>query len=195
MNLLRTREHASTGVRDTPPVSNRVLVLGGARSGKSTHAESLLADAPAVDYVAPGAAPSADDPEWAARVRLHQHRRPASWRTIETLDVPGVLGADGEAPVLVDCLSTWLSGVMDAERIWDGVGDDALARHIDELVASWAATGRQVIGVSNEVGFGVVPATAAGRRYRDELGRLNARIAAVCDEVWFVVAGIAQRLK
>ncbi len=180
---------------DLQPPARRTLVLGGARSGKSTHAESLLAAAPTVDYVAPGAAPTADDPEWAERVRAHQARRPAGWVTHETLDLTAVLSLPAGPPVLIDCLSTWLAGAMDAADIWAGHGESELAAAVDDLVAHWAASSRSVIAVSSEVGFGVVPATTSGRRYRDELGRLNARIAAASDEVWFVVAGIPTRLK
>src|SRR5580700_8720784 len=94
----------------------RVLVLGGARSGKSVTAERMLGRRDRVDYVACGLPADDADPAWAERVRLHQERRPARWTTLETLDVEGVLGGAGQAtrrevPVLVDCLSTWLAGV------------------------------------------------------------------------------------
>ena len=92
----------------------RTLIVGGARSGKSRLAENLVAAAPLVDYVAPGYLPG-DDAEWAARVAAHQARRPATWRTIETTDVAGVLaGADEHAVILIDCLATWLTRVLDA---------------------------------------------------------------------------------
>src|ERR1700722_17811046 len=100
----------------------RVLVLGGARSGKSVTAERLLAGRDQVDYVATGAVPDASEPEWAARVAIHQERRPPHWATLETRDLEGVLAAPDRpapdlpsrrlaTPVLVDCLSTWLAGV------------------------------------------------------------------------------------
>jgi adenosylcobinamide kinase / adenosylcobinamide-phosphate guanylyltransferase len=172
-----------------------VLVLGGARSGKSHYAESLLAGTEAVDYVACGAAPG-HDAEWADRIRLHRARRPASWTTVETLDLDGVLGRSGP-PVLVDCLTTWLAGVMEECGVWaDEPGADArLVTAVDACVQAWARSGRRVIGVSNEVGSGIVPATPSGRRFRDELGVLNARIAAASDRVWLVTAGIPQRLR
>ncbi|MFL6078070.1 MAG: bifunctional adenosylcobinamide kinase/adenosylcobinamide-phosphate guanylyltransferase [Mycobacteriales bacterium] len=176
----------------------RTLVLGGARSGKSALAEERLAGAGQVDYAAPGPAPDAgDNPEWAARVRAHQARRPAGWRTWETLDLEPLLTAGTAVPLLVDCLSTWLAGVMDACGVWaERPGaDDALAARTGDLVAAWRAATRPVVAVSNEVGSGVVPATASGRRYRDELGRLNARVAAECERVLLVTAGLAQRLK
>ena len=175
----------------------RTLVLGGARSGKSAVAEGLLAQAPAVDYVATGARPSADDPEWAARVRAHQARRPMHWRTVETLDLAAVLADADGPPALVECISTWLAAVMDEVGLWAGAtsADAVLERSVDELVGAWSSSARPVIAVTNEVGLSVVPGTESGRRYRDELGRLNARLAAAADEVHFVVAGLTQRLK
>ena len=192
----------------------RVLVLGGARSGKSVTAERMLAGRDRVDYVASGPLPSPADPEWAERVRLHQERRPAHWTTLETLDLesvlagrppgaPGAAGLEGAAagrpatPVLVDCLSTWLAGVMDECGLWTGAADadKNLAERVDGLVDAWRSTGRQVVAVSNEVGSGVVPATVSGIRFRDELGVLNARIAAESEQVWLCVAGLAQRLR
>ncbi|MGE5133981.1 MAG: uroporphyrinogen-III C-methyltransferase [Gemmatimonadota bacterium] len=179
-----------------PP--RRVLVLGGARSGKSAVAEGFLAGGDAVDYVATGAPPDAGDPEWAARVAGHRQRRPPQWRTIETLDLHQVLRDPGAAaPVLVDCLSTWLARVMDACGAWDGceAAAGALATRVDDLVAAWRASTRAVVAVSSEVGSGVVPGTLSGRRFRDELGSLNARIAAECDEVWLCTAGVPRRLR
>ena len=174
----------------------RVLVLGGARSGKSAYAESLLARSAAVDYVACGSAPSATDPEWAQRVAAHRARRPASWRTLETLDLAPVLTGAG-APVLVDCVTTWLAGVMDECGIWtgDSAAEALFAARVDELVSGWASTRRPVVAVSNEVGSGIVPAIESGRRFRDEMGRLNARLAASADRVWLLTAGIPARLR
>jgi adenosylcobinamide kinase/adenosylcobinamide-phosphate guanylyltransferase len=99
--------------------------------------------------------------------------------------------------VLLDCLTTWLARVMDD----CGVGSEhpdantRLAAAVDEAVGAWAGSRRRVVGVSNEVGSGVVPATLSGRRFRDELGVLNARIAAASDRVWLVTAGLPQRLR
>jgi adenosylcobinamide kinase/adenosylcobinamide-phosphate guanylyltransferase len=176
--------------------SRRVLVLGGARSGKSSHAERLLARRRAVDYVACGLPPSELDPEWAERVALHRARRPASWTTVETVDLVAVLGSTGP-PVLVDCLTTWLARVMDDCGTWTGEpgADDRLAAGIDEVVGAWTRTRRRVVGVSNEVGSGIVPETPSGRRFRDELGVLNTRIAAASDHVWLVTAGLPHRLR
>jgi len=177
----------------------RVLVLGGARSGKSVTAERMLSGRTRVDYVACGMSVDDADPSWAERVRRHQERRPAHWTTLETLDLEDVLGsADGAAvPLLVDCLSTWLAGVMDACGLWTGAAgaDKELADRVDGLLHAWRSTRRVVVAVSNEVGSGVVPATASGVRYRDELGRLNALIAAECEQVWLCTAGIARRLR
>lgn len=174
----------------------RTLVLGGARSGKSRYAEQLLARARRVDYVACGLPADGSDPEWADRVALHRTRRPATWRTLETTDLVGVLGQPGP-PVLVDCLSTWLAGAMDDCGVWAG-GKDAdarLAAAVDALLDAWAGTRRRVVAVSNEVGSGVVPATASGRRFRDELGILNSRVAAGSQRVWLLTAGLPQRLR
>jgi adenosylcobinamide kinase/adenosylcobinamide-phosphate guanylyltransferase len=176
----------------------RVLVLGGARSGKSVTAERMLAERDQVDYVACGLPADASDPSWAERVRLHLERRPARWTTLETLDLEGVLGdADRGVPVLMDCLSTWLAGVMDECGLWAGKAsaDKELATRVDGLMHAWRSTGRVVVAVSNEVGSGVVPATASGIRFRDELGRLNARVAADCEQAWLCTAGIARRLR
>jgi adenosylcobinamide kinase/adenosylcobinamide-phosphate guanylyltransferase len=174
----------------------RTLVLGGARSGKSSYAEQLLAGERAVDYVACGPVPDGSDPEWTGRVALHQARRPASWRTVETLDLAVVLGRPGP-PVLVDCLTTWLARVMDDCGVWaeEPGADDRLAAAVDGLVDAWAATRRRAVVVSNEVGSGIVPATPSGRRFRDELGVLNARIATASPRVWLITAGLPQRLR
>ncbi|MFL0178435.1 bifunctional adenosylcobinamide kinase/adenosylcobinamide-phosphate guanylyltransferase [Mycobacterium sp. SMC-15] len=173
--------------------ATRTLVLGGARSGKSAHAEALLAAEPAVTYLATGGVREGD-PEWAERVRLHRARRPGSWRTVETVDVAEELRSAPNA-LLLDCLGTWLTARMDLHHVWDG-GDglNAVSADIDELVAAWRACPAPVVAVSNEVGSGVVPPTASGRLFRDLLGVLNARIAAASDEVVLMVAGRPLRL-
>jgi uroporphyrin-III C-methyltransferase/precorrin-2 dehydrogenase/sirohydrochlorin ferrochelatase len=188
---------------DPAAPSRRVLVLGGARSGKSQTAEEMLADYVYVHYVATGAPPGSGDVEWDARVREHQDRRPMYWQTTETLAVAEVLTAPdntpptSSAPVLVDCLTTWLARVMDDCEAWDGdpVSGRMLADRVDRLLDAWSRTPRHVIAVSNEVGSGVVPETDSGRMFRDELGRLNSRVAAASDEVWLCTAGIARRLR
>jgi adenosylcobinamide kinase / adenosylcobinamide-phosphate guanylyltransferase len=179
----------------------RVLVLGGARSGKSVTAERMLAARERVDYVACGPAADGTDPAWAARVRVHRERRPVDWTTLETLDLADVLAeappARQAVPVLVDCLSTWLAGIMDDCGLWaEAAGaDKEVASRVDGLLDAWRSTRRHVVAVSNEVGSGVVPATVSGGRFRDELGTLNARIAAECEQVWLCVAGIARRIR
>ncbi|AKH81993.1 adenosylcobinamide kinase [Streptomyces sp. CNQ-509] len=176
---------------DSPVVPRRTLVLGGARSGKSVEAERRLAAFPAVEYAATGGTRDGDA-EWAARVAVHRERRPASWRTTETCDLVPLLAADGAPPLLIDCLSLWLTDAMDRAGAWQG-GD--VRPRADELVAAVRATRRTVVAVSNEVGSGVVPATPAGRLFRDELGRLNAGVAAECEQVLLVVAGQVQILR
>jgi len=178
----------------------RTLILGGARSGKSTRAEQLLAAYEDVLYVATSGTRDGD-PEWAQRVELHRERRPASWRTAETCELEAVLGdpAD-EAPVLIDCLALWLTTVMDECDAWDDAawaagGERAVQRRCDALAEAWRLTGRRVIAVSNEVGMGVVPATAAGRRFRDTLGRLNMAVAEASERVLLVVAGQVLTIK
>ena len=172
-----------------------ILVTGGVRSGKSRHAESLLSDAPSVTYVAPG--PSADedsDPDWVARIAAHQARRPASWTTVETRDLTSALRLDG--PVLVDCLGTWLTSVLDSRSLWDVPPSEvtlAVDDLLDDVVAALAVRD-DVVLVTNEVGLGVVPAHRSGRLFRDLLGLVNQRIATACDEVHLVVAGRVLRL-
>ncbi|EKX69276.1 bifunctional adenosylcobinamide kinase/adenosylcobinamide-phosphate guanylyltransferase [Streptomyces ipomoeae] len=184
---------------DVPDVPRRTLVLGGARSGKSVEAERRLEAFPDVLYVATGGMRSGDT-EWAARVAAHRERRPGSWRTTETCDLVPLLKDDDGAPLLIDCLSLWLTDVMDAVGAWDdaewaGGGERALRARVSELAEAVRHTRRTVVAVSNEVGSGIVPATASGRRYRDELGRLNAAFAAECEHVLLVVAGQALPLR
>ncbi|MFC9608219.1 bifunctional adenosylcobinamide kinase/adenosylcobinamide-phosphate guanylyltransferase [Streptomyces niveus] len=181
-----------------PDLPRRTLVTGGARSGKSFEAERLLAAFPGVLYVATGGARDGDQ-EWRARVSAHRDRRPGSWRTAETCDLVPLLAGEGP-PLLVDCLSLWLTDAMDRVDAWDDEawaagGEEALRERTGELVAAVRATRRTVVLVTNEVGSGVVPATASGRRFRDELGRLNAAAAAECEHVLLVVAGQALTLR
>ncbi|MEU5435739.1 bifunctional adenosylcobinamide kinase/adenosylcobinamide-phosphate guanylyltransferase [Streptomyces sp. NPDC020719] len=177
-----------------PDLPRRTLVLGGARSGKSVEAERRLESFPEVVYVATGGTRDGDA-EWAARVGLHRERRPGAWRTEETCDLVPLLAADGP-PLLVDCLSLWLTDAMDRTGAWEEPKvPDALRERVAELVAAVRATSRTVVLVSNEVGSGVVPATRAGRLFRDELGRLNAAVGAECEHVLLVVAGQALALR
>lgn len=165
----------------------RVLVLGGIRSGKSHHAEGLLAAAGAVRYLATGPSPDADaDDSWSARVDAHRNRRPPHWATVETPDVATQLQADAETPTLVDDIGGWLTAAMDRRAAWTGGSVRAEADGLCSAVQGF--TGPLVL-VSPEVGLTVVPATAAGRLFADELGTLNQRLAALCDRVVLVIAG------
>lgn len=173
----------------------RILVTGGVRSGKSRHAEGLIDDVPEVTYVAPGRPADGSDPDWDARVALHRSRRPAAWLTVETADLAAaVTGAPG--PVLVDCLGTWLTAVLDHERLWDASSADAhaaVSSRLDELCAV-LADAASVVLVTNGVGLGVVPSHRSGMLFRDLLGSVNQRVAQVCDEVHLVIAGRVLRL-
>ncbi len=180
-----------------PSAPGRVLLTGGARSGKSSAAETLLADAPAVVYVAT-APPVPGDPEWAARVAQHRARRPAHWTTVETDDVAGeVARATPTHPVLVDCLTLWLMSRMDHHRAWSqpGPAEAALVAEIEVLAAAVAACVGGLVVVTNEVGSGIVPADPGSRLFRDLLGRVNCAVAAECDDVFLVVAGHFVRLE
>jgi adenosylcobinamide kinase / adenosylcobinamide-phosphate guanylyltransferase len=172
---------------------SRVLVLGGSRSGKSAHAESLLAGRADVTYLATST-PRLEDDEWAARVATHRARRPATWTTLETT-APSDLLRGGA--VLVDSVTTWVAALMDETGVWtDEPGSaERLAGRVDALVNAWAMTPAHVVAVSDEVGLGVVPGTRSGRLFRDTLGGVNQRLAGTADDVWFVVAGLPQRLR
>jgi histidinol-phosphate aminotransferase len=189
---------ATTGRDHAHPPGRRILVLGGSRSGKSRYAERLLADATPVTYVATARGDAADA-EWAARIERHQARRPAGWATVETTDPTPLIRQPGAGALLIDSVTTWLAAVMDDCGCWAEVGrqdaDQRLAAALDALDAAWTAAAATVVAVSDEVGSGIVPATASGRRFRDALGELNQRLAAAADEVWLVTAGIGSRLR
>ncbi|MGH3878924.1 MAG: bifunctional adenosylcobinamide kinase/adenosylcobinamide-phosphate guanylyltransferase [Actinophytocola sp.] len=175
----------------------RTLVLGGARSGKSAHAEGLLTDAPAT-YVATGRVDPADA-EWTARIAAHVERRPAAWQTVELAD-PEKLGPylrTATGRVIVDDIGTWLTTLLDDTGAWeDGVWEKKTVRRVcDELVDGVGASQADIVLVSAEVGLGVVPATRSGRLFRDQLGALNAALADRCTDVVLLVAGIPLRLR
>ena len=166
-----------------PPTT---LVLGGARSGKSAYAEALFGDTPAL-YLATG---QALDGEMAERIDHHRRRRGDGWSTLEEpLDLAesleNVLRPD--RPVLVDCLTMWLSNLMHAGRDLD--------RSLDRLCTVLAAPAGPVVLVSNEVGMGLVPDTALGRQFRDAQGRTNQKVAQIARRVVFVAAGLPLILK
>jgi adenosylcobinamide kinase/adenosylcobinamide-phosphate guanylyltransferase len=158
------------------------FVLGGARSGKSAYAEALVMAQPAPwVYVATG---QAFDAEMAARVAEHQARRPKGWRTIEApLDLAPALAGPG--PVLIDCLTLWVTNLMLAGQSPDW---PALLAALDSRTAP-------TVIVSNEVGLGIVPDNALAREFRDVAGRLHQRVAARADRVIFMVAGLPMVVK
>ena len=164
------------------------LVLGGARSGKSAYAEGLIrAAAPRATCLATA---EAGDGEMAERIAHHQASRGAGWHTIEEpLDLVGALrrAAAPERPVLVDCLTLWLSNLMHAGRD-AAVETAALASCLADLAGP-------VVLVSNEVGQGIVPDNALARAFRDHAGRLHQAVAAVAEQVVFVTAGLPMMLK
>lgn len=179
----------------------RTLVLGGARSGKSAYAERLAAGSgKEVVYLATAAA---GDAEMAARIAQHQAQRPAHWRTIEQPLALAAVLAEWRAPqrlVLVDCLTLWLSNLMFSDgRQYPDVGAIELPALLHQeraaLLAELAIDRGDVVLVSNEVGMGIVPWGAVSRSYADEAGRLNQAVAAACDRVAFVAAGLPLMLK
>jgi adenosylcobinamide kinase/adenosylcobinamide-phosphate guanylyltransferase len=138
------------------------------------------------------------DAEWDARIAAHRARRPGGWSTVEEPDLPSLLRAAGphDAPLLVDDLATWLTGVLDDAGAWERPEvPPEVADRVAAVVDAVAGCAGHVVLVSAEVGLGVVPATRSGRMFRDELGALNAALAAVCDEVVLLVAGLPLRLK
>jgi adenosylcobinamide kinase/adenosylcobinamide-phosphate guanylyltransferase len=161
------------------------LVLGGARSGKSAYAEKLIVSAAGGGIYLATAEPR--DAEMRARVAEHRKRRGDAWRTVESpCDIVGPLRANGR-PILVDCLTLWLSNLMEQEA--------DLARACDSLTDCLAHATGPVILVSNEVGLGIVPDNALARRFRDVAGRLNQQVAEHADQVVFIAAGLPMRLK
>jgi adenosylcobinamide kinase/adenosylcobinamide-phosphate guanylyltransferase len=162
------------------------LVIGGARSGKSRYAESLItALPPPWIYAATG---QGLDAEMVARIEAHRARRGPGWTTVEApRDLAATLTAHAETPILVDCLTLWLSNLM--------MADAQLEPEIDRLAQALAKVAAPVVLVANEVGSGIVPDNALARRFRDLQGGLNQRIAALADQVVLVVAGLPLFLK
>ena len=172
-------------------------MLGGARSGKSAYAEKLVGADPGgrpVRYVATARRDAADH-DFEARIDRHRARRPPHWTVVESADadLPAILAEPGR-PTLVDDIGTWLTAELDAADAWDGPRG-TVANRTNALVTSIAKYDGRLVLVSPEVGLGVVPATRSGRLFRDEIGTLNQHIAAVCDEVVFVLAGIPVQIK
>jgi adenosylcobinamide kinase/adenosylcobinamide-phosphate guanylyltransferase len=201
-------------------VQSRVLITGGARSGKSLAAEARLSGFESVRYVATSIHDDTD-PEWSARVRNHRRRRPKTWSTVETADLVGQIEfATPEHPVLIDCLTVWLARRLDELSAWrsdesesmpvpapesvplpltESVEPDLIPalvrREVTELADAIRACSGGLVIVTNEVGSGIVPATVSGRQFRDLMGFCNATVAQVCDEVVLLVAGCELRIK
>jgi adenosylcobinamide kinase / adenosylcobinamide-phosphate guanylyltransferase len=162
-----------------------LLVLGGARSGKSRYAESLAKGQKI--YVATA---EASDAEMAERIAAHRQQRGEGWETYEVpLDLPGLLQEiDGKGRfILIDCLTIWMSNLMLAKL--------DLRAEVEFLCDELKKAKARIVLVSNEVGLGIVPANVMARAFRDEHGVLNQRIAEVADEVVFVVSGLPIVLK
>lgn len=168
-------------------IPHLTLVLGGARSGKSRHAEALIeALPPPWTYVATA---QAFDDEMRARIAEHRARRSPDWITVDApLELPEAIRLVPDSrPILVDCLTLWLTNLILAEHDVAAAG-----RALSEACA--AASGPVVL-VSNEVGLGIVPENALARRFRDEAGRLHQQLAAKADRVIFIVAGLPMQVK
>lgn len=173
-----------------------ILLLGGARSGKTEQAQRLAAElGGTVTYVATA---EAGDEEMRGRIAAHRAVRPSAWQTMERpLRLGDALTEWDSSVVVLDCLTLLVSNIMGE------AGEDAPAALIEarveaelsELVAAWKDAQFHLIVVSNEVGLGLVPDNALGRVYRDALGRANQRMAQAADEVYFMVAGLAVKIK
>jgi adenosylcobinamide kinase/adenosylcobinamide-phosphate guanylyltransferase len=168
-------------------IPHLTLVLGGARSGKSRHAEALIEALPAPwSYIATA---QAYDDEMRERIAEHRARRLAGWQTVDApLDLAEAIAAQPAGrPILVDCLTLWLTNLILAER------DVAAAR--EALIVACEQATASLILVGNEVGLGIVPENALARRFRDEAGRLHQALAARAGHVVFMVAGLPMRVK
>ena len=168
--------------------AHSLLVLGGARSGKSRHAQMRCeAMAGRLAYIATA---QAFDAEMVDRIARHRADRDARWLTLEApVDLPAAIGAaqDRAGGILVDCLTLWLSNLL--------LADADIPARADDLIAAIRASAVPVVLVANEVGLSIVPDNVLARRFRDEAGLLNQRVAAACDEVLFIAAGLPLTLK
>jgi adenosylcobinamide kinase/adenosylcobinamide-phosphate guanylyltransferase len=172
----------------------RTLVLGGIRSGKSRWAELAIAEEvdpdESVRYLATGA-PAESDPSWERRVAEHRARRPQHWSTVETVELASQLRGVPASPTLIDDLGGWLTAALDRR----GSDSGSVRGDADDLALAVSEFGSPLVIVSPEVGLTVVPATESGRRFADELGELNQRLAELSDRVVLVVAGQAVTVK
>lgn len=169
--------------------ARHLLVLGGARSGKSAYAQRL-AEASGLDLNYCATATDYDDPEMRERIARHKAERDARWRTLDApLALRDLLMRESQPDrlILVDCLTLWLTNIL--------LGEYPVADECEKLAAALPALPGPVIFVSNEVGTGIVPENALARRFRDAQGRLNQTMAAACDTVILVAAGLPVRLK
>jgi adenosyl cobinamide kinase/adenosyl cobinamide phosphate guanylyltransferase len=167
-------------------VAKVTLVLGGARSGKSRYAEGLIAALPP-PWIYIATAQSGDD-EMAARIKSHRDRRGAHWHAVEApRELASALAGCADAPVLVDCLTLWLSNLM--------LADANIDVETAQLENALIAANGPVVLVANEVGGGIVPSYPLGRRFRDLQGMLNQRMAARAERVILMVAGLPLALK
>ena len=178
-------------------MSQLILVTGGSRGGKSAYAQRL-AEALEGPRVFVATCPVIDE-EMRERVRRHQLARSSrDWQTVEEpLDLAAAFrAAQGSPVVLVDCLTLWVNNVMyEAEQQKKVVAEADIARRCKPVIAAAREHGGHIIFVTNEVGMGLVPETALGRRFRDLAGRVNQIIAAACDEVYLVVCGQPLQIK
>jgi adenosylcobinamide kinase/adenosylcobinamide-phosphate guanylyltransferase len=161
------------------------LILGGARSGKSTRALSL-----ATGRVLFVATAEALDDEMALRISRHRSERPTEWDTLEEpRDIASALRARGDTydTVIIDCLTLWVGNLID--------GEGSPAEWVAPLIAAYRAGRADWVVISNEVGLGIVPDTPLGRQYRDALGMVNQLVAAAADRVMLLVAGLEMDLK
>ncbi|HTV96032.1 MAG TPA: bifunctional adenosylcobinamide kinase/adenosylcobinamide-phosphate guanylyltransferase [Steroidobacteraceae bacterium] len=172
------------------PTAWKALILGGVRSGKSRHADALArAQGRAVTVIATGVA---QDEEMAARIEAHRNSRSPEWNVIEEpIRLAAALraAAASQDVVIVDCLTLWLSNLL------CGDDPDALRRESAALLDTLATLGTPCIMVSNEVGLGIIPASALARRFGDEAGVLHQRVAALCDRVILMLAGLPLAIK
>ncbi len=179
-----------------------ILITGGARSGKSRHAERLAASSERVLYIATS---KIFDEEMATRIQHHRDSRPPHWRTVEQYrDLNSVIGAenDPQQAILLECITTLITNVMfdaagDApEEEWDFASiEQQINQQIDLLLVACAASPAPVYLVTNEVGMGIVPENRLARHFRDIAGRVNQRLAHQAQEVWLLVSGIGVKIK
>jgi adenosylcobinamide kinase / adenosylcobinamide-phosphate guanylyltransferase len=173
------------------------LILGGARSGKSQYAQQMAeASGLPVCFVATA---TAGDQEMAARISTHRANRPQAWRTLEAPLKVGQAIRQANPPglVLLDCLTLLASNVLGQfeEPVEQGDYETAMGAEIDALLEAFRHSEAEWLVISNEVGLGIVPASAAGRLYRDALGKANQSVAQAADVVVFMAAGIPMKIK